>query len=495
MFNGNCVAPKNLNESFSSKKLSSLFKNKDNLDIFKRVVIDNYGYVWSDIQDSDVYVTDLGDIIESYVSGESDNLHAIRYILKSRSFDGQLILCKCDDNIVRIGDYYFAPDKKYIDNRTKKDIKEMFDVCCGNSRDFVFWDDVYRYIDSMVYMRGDHVNLLKTLYKTFVLCCYDSISYQNSSFKYISDSVLKKTYDYHDIGCVYDLFTGAFSSDWSILLSKKNRSTIVVRCDDIDYEFDFSWTNLTAPDIVKKTEAYADVLYSLDTERNILRGVFKSSVMGILGLSAFVYRNKTSRQGEVSVESLRFSRLFTYIAKSSRNDLDLRLLYLSYVLGKCVEIYRIVLSDEHDKSYRVKVKNRQIDNISGININVLTGNDDYMEYKYLLDYIYKHDDVVHDVAKKLDTDDGRDLIDMYNSLLLVDKCADNTTQGSLKQWEIFEEEFNPLVKRFFNVLMCIKDGDGRSNDFVSLLRDIRFFCSNYIGMKPKPTTLRLPRQC
>lgn len=434
-----------LNESFSSKKLSSLFKNKEALNVFKKNVFDRFNVAWSDIQDKDVDIYNLSTEIKKYMSGKYIYDQLCENIYYGHpDFKKAILVFVCDGDIIRISRslgntsrisvYYDAPNNMCINKFSLRKLNRIYTNYIEPLTHYgAFYEDL---LPSILYVRNGKVDLLKTLYKAFILCCYDFMSdvYDRRMVGMLCDDYQYGPDNKRD---VLSLFKWISPDNCSVYMTTKTMVRVKCEDDGFDHEFDFESRYLHKDHIPSKAEKYANILYDIDSERKIMRGFFIESLLYFLSLSRAMCDDVSSNEIDIKCFSLPF--LVGCSLEDGYHDFTRfisKIVYLEQVLGKRVDIYHITLDNEN--AYCNKVRQRKINKITDIDFSARKLCADYMEsdyeeyeyYKYALKVLHDHDYEIRQVAKKLGGDDERMLIGSYEMLLLMDKCFDNTDMSS-----------------------------------------------------------------
>ena len=490
-----------LNESFSSRKLSSLFKNKGNLNVFKSVFSD-FGTAWSDIEDRDVRKVNVSDVLKKYMSTTMDSEEMYYLIKGGMCSDDVLSMFVCDGDIIRIGNLlsnrccYMSTDKNYIDNESLKNVDFIWKKYSRRDipRDSCFDD----YLDFILYEQDQCADYIKTFYKAFILCCYDILwdYLLPEKLRGISLAILDYQFspdgDY-SIYALRDLFDCVCRHNYSSCVVNVGDTSVSLTCDDIEYEFDFSMEGLSFGDIISNVEKYADMLCAIDKKGFVKNNVFTVRFRSALSVASVLYGCKYGVNQKLDTESLYVAMALLTFCVMSGDVFFCKVIYLSYVKDKSIDVYSISGSD-HMTRYYNKTRQRQLNKIRGVDSHPqYNGVDELKLNKDMLRYIYAHDDKIRAMFKTIGGGVGETIEDVYDDMLLLDKYHDNTdmTVVHIDDAKDFLKMFNECLRIFIDVILSIDGGKKCTQEIYGLRSRVEGLYISYIDLDgPKENKLK-----
>lgn len=488
-----------ITESFASSKLNSLFKDKENLKIFKDYVInhkkeDVFTFKpiigWSNIQDDCINIINVSDEVNNFVK-DGDINHIYNIVSSDNSANDVLVYVNNDGEIDtitqnRINIYPIISNYQHDTESTKIfDIKDRKIIIDGISSIFSLRTKGLKDIREYLFIENDKVHILKTLYKFIVIGCYESEHGRFSNFGNFIECFINMPWIPDNVSAIEMLLR--YIGD--VKETNYRNFTYSINGEELSFKL----KGLSEDNIKKRLNEYAQKLYDIDVNREIVNNFpFKSIVGELFSLAQDATRALdiivNDRMGTwkmlktciVDIDSelpLEYFAVSMFINnqdffRTNEHDLYRSVSLIEYVnRGLNAYVYKIEPNSKHITNYIQINRQRQLNKNITVDRDNKNDIDAYNELKDMTQYLYHFKDDIRKLSKSL-PEDGTLIIRTYNDIMVLER-----QKLSYKQMK----ELNPLIDEYITFIGEIVHEKEMPDGFIQLVNKIKNLYVEVIG--------------
>ena len=444
-----------LTESFSSNNIKKLFKNKDNFNIFKEHILNKSHISWDSISDDDVHVCSVREAVQEYIK-TNDFVDIYQFVLPIHSKQALTIYTK-DDNAI---DSIYNQHNIGMYNTKYGGIIDSFEGHADiiNDSYYSFYtknnyvsrvEDIRNYL----YISGDKVDVLRTLYKMLLLSAYSLKWHHMCPIPEAGDMLLDNFWrNQHGSEIIYYiLYTIKDEYNTLSIENGKYKTKFTIGTTKKDYHFDFEIRGLSDDEFYERVNEYVEYLYEIDVDRKIKKVYFNDypKYMFLLARKQrYVFEKNeyddTIYDGYIPLfnfASVMF--LFDCDVKSNKTYQYILADIMKYLVNNDTDIYRYVIQpkNEHVRNYSNKIRKRQLNKVKSIDVDETIDDESYVLAKEMMKYLWEFKDDIRKFAKRVDDEDcnGKYILLTYNNLLIIDNII-------IKMSDVY----SPMLKSILN---------------------------------------------